>query len=79
MVRDALPLLPAVAEALLAKSVVLVADEEARKILGEDKCELAAEDDFRCVDSDSQVQACGKIRSTAELLCNIDAERSGWT
>ena len=46
--REALPLLPAVAEALLAKNVVLVADAAARKVIGEDKCELANDSDFRC-------------------------------
>jgi glutamate-5-semialdehyde dehydrogenase len=47
VMRGALPLLPAVAAALLSKGVALVADELAREAIGADKCTAAVESDFR--------------------------------
>ena len=78
VLRDALHLLPAVAAALLAKKVELVADEEARAVIGEDKCSLATELDFRMewLDLKMSVKTVGSL---AEGIAHINSHGSGHT
>ena len=74
-----------VAEALLKKKVVLVADGEARKVIGEDNCDEAVEGDFKCVASScssvssAQHVHCGLLMTVAAAaVATAAAGRNGW-